>query len=222
MVNAYPGTLELKMGASDAGPYQGNQEEDLRPKSGTAEERAVREFEEEALPHLSALYNVALSLTRDENDAHDLVQETYLRAYRFFHQFKRGTNCKAWLFRILRNTHINRYRKQSTRPNTVELEDFENQLGDDDLSQQPLNPRDELFQELYDDEIQSALDSLPEEFRTAILLSDIEGLTYQEIADVVGCPLGTVRSRLSRGRHMLEKKLAVYARQHGYAAEKQE
>lgn len=219
MGNTSTGILAFNMGASNAGPYQGDQDQELRPNETAAQDEATREFETEALPHINSLYNVALSLTRDENDAHDLVQETFLRAYRFFHQFKRGTNCKAWLFRILRNTHINRYRKQSTRPSTVELEDLENQAGSDDLSQQPLNPRDELFQDLYDDEIQAALESLPEEFRTAILLSDIEGLSYQEIADVLEIPLGTVRSRLSRGRRMLEKRLAGYARRHGYLRE---
>lgn len=186
------------------------------------EERLKREaeFTAIALPYLNSLYNLAFSLTHNDKDAEDLVQETYLRAYRFFHQFERGTNCKAWLFRILRNTHINRFRKQAKEPQTVDLEDLENQAAEDELNQHLLSPREELFKDLYDDEIQAALDGLPEDFRTAIILSDIEGLSYQEIAEIVECPLGTVRSRLSRGRSLLEKKLRQYAREHGYLREK--
>lgn len=191
------------------------------PSRDPADAERQREFSELALPHLHALYNLALSLTRNETEAEDIVQETYLRAYRFFDQFQRGTNCKAWLFRILRNTHINRYRKRTREPQTVDLEDIENQAAAEaaDLTQAPLNPRDEMLKDLYDDEIQAALEALPEEFRTAILLSDIEELSYQEIADIMECPLGTVRSRISRGRTLLEKRLHNYAKERGFIRE---
>ena len=178
-----------------------------------------KEFEGLALPHIDSLYNFAIKLTRNEGDAEDLVQETYLRAYKFFDKYKKNTHIKAWLFSILRNTFINIYRKKKKEPEKVDfhsveqfidkLTDRDNLLSKDDIS-------NDLTKETFDSEIKSALDELPEDFRNVILLSDIEGFSYQEISDVLKCPVGTVMSRLHRGRKMLYKNLSEYAKKMGY------
>jgi len=182
-------------------------------------EQRRREFEALALEHMCALYNTALKLTRNELDAEDLVQETYLKAFRFFDKFQRGTNFKAWIFKILMNSFINKYRKDSRAPQRVEFDKVEYFL-EHDASEEPTKFRgtydESLYSDLFDDVIQEALDRLPEDFRTVVLLSDIEGFSYKEIAQIVGCPLGTVMSRLSRGRHLLRRQLAGYAREQGY------
>ena len=175
------------------------------------------EFNREAIPHMGALLNFAIRMTGNEDDANDLVQETYLRAFRFFDKFERGTNCKAWLFRILKNTFINSYRKQKKEPHKVDYEDVENFYE----SAKPSNTDDahlerEIFDNLLDDEVSEAIQTLPEDFRTVVILSDIEGFTYNEIADFVDCPVGTVRSRLHRARKMLYSKLYKYADDKGY------
>ncbi len=175
-------------------------------------------FEREALPHLNALYNTAVHLTRNQADAQDLVQETMLSAYRFFHQYDKGTNCRAWLFKILRNTFINEYRRKSRRPLEVDLDRVETfQEVPETLYQRSdlKNPEEELLQNLYDDEVTKALESIPDSFREVLLLSDVEGFAYQEIADIVGVPIGTVRSRLSRARREMRKSLTQYAIEHG-------
>jgi RNA polymerase sigma-70 factor (ECF subfamily) len=182
----------------------------------------TRDFEEEALIHMNALYNMALRMTRNEKDAEDLVQETFFRAYRFFDRFERGSNCKAWLFKIMKNTYINRYKKKSKEPSMVDYQDIEpfydfvkNQTGIDYN-----NPEEDVFHGLLDDEVQKALSSLPDDFKMVVLLADIEGLSYKEIAEVIGSPVGTVMSRLYRGRRQLQKTLLDYAQKLGYGKEK--
>ncbi|MGE5430636.1 MAG: sigma-70 family RNA polymerase sigma factor [Syntrophomonadaceae bacterium] len=175
------------------------------------------DFEREALPHMNALYNFALRMTGNSDDADDLVQETLLKAFRFFDKFEKGTNCKAWLFRILKNSYINDYRKHSKEPSKVDYEDIENfyeNIKSSDVKSDHLV--DDVFNNLLDDDISSAISSLPEDFRTVIILSDIEGFTYEEIADFVDCPIGTVRSRLHRARKMLYVRLNKYAQERGY------
>jgi len=181
-------------------------------------EKKRQEFEEEALPHMPALYNYALRMTQEPEDAEDLVQETYLKGWRFFDSFERGTNCKAWLFRILKNTYINRYRRTSKAPETVEydvVEEFYESIKDSSVETSTLET--ELFDKAMDDEVLSALQRLPDDFRTVILLCDIEGFTYEEIADFIDCPIGTVRSRLHRARKILAASLADYAQDRGFA-----
>lgn len=174
-------------------------------------------FEQEAIPHLSALYSFAVRLTKDREDAADLVQETMLKAFRFFDSFEQGTNCKAWLFRIMKNAYINRYRKTSKAPDTVEydvVEEFYETIKDESVETSTLE--EEIFTQALDDEVASALQGLPDDFRTVIILCDIEGFTYEEIAEFIDCPIGTVRSRLHRARKMLATALASYAHQRGY------
>ncbi len=176
-----------------------------------------KEFESEALPHMSALYSFAVRLTRDRDDAADLVQETYLKAFRFFDKFERGTNCKAWLFRILKNSYINRFRKTSKAPDTVEydaIEEFYETIRDSSVETSVLE--EQVFDNALDDEVAQAIESLPEEFRTVIILCDIESFTYEEIAEFIDCPIGTVRSRLHRARKLLAGSLAEYARKRGF------
>ncbi len=175
------------------------------------------DFEREALPHMDALYNFALRLTTDADEADDLLQETYLKAYRFFDKFEQGTNCKAWLFRIMKNSFINMYRRSSKEPDKVDYNDVEEFYHS--IRAESTDPNDleqKIFSNILDDDVSSALESLPEEFRTVVILCDIEGFTYEEIADFVECPIGTVRSRLHRGRKMLRAKLLDYAMDRGY------
>ncbi|MEG8946328.1 sigma-70 family RNA polymerase sigma factor [Rosettibacter firmus] len=175
------------------------------------------DFQKEAIPHMNALYNFALRLTGDEEDADDLVQETYLKAFRFFDKFEKGTNCKAWLFRIMKNSFINDYRKHIKEPNKVDYEDVQNfyeTIKSDEV--QSNHYEEDAFSKTLDDEISEAINKLPEDFRTVIILSDIEGFSYEEIADFVDIPVGTVRSRLHRARKMLYSLLYDYAKDKGY------
>ncbi len=175
------------------------------------------EFEKEAIPHMDALYNFALRMTGDGDEADDLVQETYLKAFRFFDKFEKGTNCKAWLFRIMKNTFINSYRKSSKEPDKVDYEDVENFYENiKPSSTDSAHLEKEMYDNLLDDELSNAIASLPEDFRTVIILCDIEGFSYDEIADFVDVPVGTVRSRLHRARKMLFAKLYDYAADKGY------
>lgn len=175
------------------------------------------EFEKEAVPHMDAVYNFALRMTGDEDDADDLVQETYMKAFRFFDKFEKGTNCKAWLFRILKNSFINDYRKQTKEPNKVDYDDVQN-FYENIKSNEVESKHYELdaFSNLLDDDISKAITELPEDFRTVIILNDIEGFTYEEIADFVDIPVGTVRSRLHRARKMLYVQLFDYAKERGF------
>jgi len=177
----------------------------------------VKIFNEEFLPHADALYNFGYHLTYEDSVAQDLVQDTYLKAYRFVGSYKRGTNAKAWLFRILKNGFINDYRKKSRKPNQVDFEDFlAYQEQVDQTKTQHVDLRDEIFQEMLGDEITKAINDLSVDFRTVILLCDIEGFTYEEISKIVDIPIGTVRSRLHRARNMLKDNLKEYAESLGY------
>lgn len=166
---------------------------------------------------MDALHNFALRLTGDEDDANDLLQETYLRAFRFFDKFEKGTNCKAWLFRIMKNSYINAYQKKKKTPVQLDYEEVEKYYE----NVKPSNPDDahltaDTFESLLDDEVSQAIAKLPEDFRTVIILTDIEGFTYEEVAEFVDCPIGTVRSRLHRARKMLYTELQGYAQERGY------
>ena len=176
-----------------------------------------KEFEEEALVHLDLLYNTAVQMTRNVADAQDLVQETFVKAYRFFDKFKRGTNCKAWLFKIMKNNFINTFRKRAKEPAKVDFEDVEAVL--EAKPEKEALPEgsalEQAFEELVEDDVKEALDQLPFEFRMVTILSDVQGLSYQEIANVMECPIGTVRSRLSRARRFLQGKLYDFARKRG-------
>lgn len=178
------------------------------------------EFEAEAMPHMDILYNFALRTTGDPDDAKDLLQETFLKAYRFWDKYEKGTNIRAWLFRIMKNSYINRYRKETREPDKVDYEDVENfydSIRDDSKETSDLQQR--MFGNLLGDEVTTALQELPDDFRTVVILCDIEGLTYEEIAEFLNCPIGTVRSRLHRGRKMLQARLHAYAKEHGYLSE---
>jgi RNA polymerase sigma-70 factor (ECF subfamily) len=183
----------------------------------TTEERA--RFQAEALPLLDSLYGGALRMTRNPPDAEDLVQETMLRAYRSFDRFEAGTNLKAWLFRIMTNAYINTYRKKQREPRKVssdELEDFDlyQELKTHD-PQWEMTPENMVLNSLVDSDIIEAIDDLPEQFRLAVILSDIEGFSYAEMAEIMDVPLGTVMSRLHRGRKILQKRLWEIARDRG-------
>jgi RNA polymerase sigma-70 factor (ECF subfamily) len=176
-----------------------------------------REFEQEAVPHMDILYNYALRMTSDPDDAHDLVQETYLKAYRFWDKYEKGTNIRAWLFRIMKNSYINRYRKETKEPDTVDYEDIQNFYNSIRYeSTDPNDLQEKIFGGLLEDDVVRAIESLPEDFRTVVILCDIEGLSYEEISEFVDCPIGTVRSRLHRGRKMLRARLFAYAKKRGY------
>ncbi|MDD5361552.1 MAG: sigma-70 family RNA polymerase sigma factor [Ignavibacteria bacterium] len=183
-------------------------------------EKLKEEFKKEALPHIGLLYNYAYKMTGNSDDADDLLQETYLRAYRFFHKFEKGTNCKAWLFRIMKNLFINNYRKTQKTPGQVDYDEIENffeTIKSDRLDTADL--QEKVFNNLLDDEVTRALNSLQDDFKTVIILCDLEGLSYEEIADFVQCPIGTVRSRLHRARKLLAQKLYRYAKEKGYDVE---
>lgn len=178
------------------------------------------EFEREAAPHMNLLYNYAHWMTGDRDEADDLLQETFLKAYRFWDKFEKGTNLKAWLFKIMKNSYINMYRKDKREPDKVDYEEVQNFYNE--IRAESTDPNDlqqQIFGGLLDDEVTSALESLPEDFRTVIILCDIEGLPYEEIAEFVDCPIGTVRSRLHRARKMLQTQLYDYAKQRGYVTQ---
>jgi RNA polymerase sigma-70 factor (ECF subfamily) len=176
-------------------------------------------FETEAMAFVDALYNTAVRMTRNAQDAEDLVQETYLKAYKNFDKFETGTNLKAWLFKIMKNTFINNYRRQQSQPPQSDFADiegaFENQVSDD-VTRQNKNPEQELLEGVMDEDVQHALDELPEDYRLVVTLADLEGFSYKEIAEILEIPLGTVMSRLYRGRRQLEDELLRYAKEHGY------
>ncbi len=180
--------------------------------------RTREQFEREALVHLDALYGLATRLTRDERDAEDLVQDTLLRAFRFFDRFEEGTHCKAWLFKILHNNFINKYRKRARdREIAAALSPAEGagatvSHGAADAAR---DPERAILEGVLSQDVQRALDSLPDEFRAAVILSDLEELSYREIADVMECPIGTVMSRLYRGRRLLQQALRGYAVEQG-------
>lgn len=174
-------------------------------------------FKEEVVPHLDALYNFALQLTSDPNDAKDLVQETIVKAYRFFDTYEKGTNAKSWLFRILNNSYINIYRKQSTKPGFVdydEVSSFFEIIRDQRTDTTDLE--EQMYRDLLNDDICKALENLNEKYKSVVMLCDLEGFTYEEIANMLDLPIGTVRSRLHRARLLLKKELSEYAQNRGY------
>lgn len=187
------------------------------------QKKLYADFEREAVPHMDSLYNYAVKMTGDSDDASDLIQDTYLKAFRFFDKFEQGTNCKAWLFRIMKNTYINNYRKNAKEPDKVDYEDVENFYENIKASNtDSAHLEKDIYDNLLDDELSQAISSLPEDFRTVVILADIEGYTYDEIADFIDIPVGTVRSRLHRARKMLFTKLYDYAGQKGYLAKEDE
>ena len=179
-----------------------------------AEERK-RRFAEKAIPHMNAMYGVALRMTGNEKDAEDLVQDAMLRAFRFFDRFQEGTNLKAWMMKVMTNVFLNKLKKESRRPSTVEFEAVEELIGEAQDDAAGLSSADAGLREHLDEAVAGALDELPAEYRIPVLLSAIDGLSYREIAQVMHSPVGTVMSRLYRGRRMLERRLASYALDRG-------
>ena len=198
------------------------QEETAEAKRQQYTEREkVDIFDNEFLPQIDSMYNFAYRLTFDEDDAKDLVQETYLKAFRFIDSFQRGTNAKAWLFRILKNSFINDFRKKSKQPAKVDYQEVETYYNSDDVDASiTTDLRVEAVQDMIGDEISNALNSLAVDFRTVIILCDLEGFTYEEMAKILDIPIGTVRSRLHRARNLLKEKLKSYAESMGYQAQR--
>ncbi|GAB1446959.1 MAG: sigma-70 family RNA polymerase sigma factor [Cyclobacteriaceae bacterium] len=187
------------------------------PRAKYTEKEKVEVFNNEFLPHINSMYNFGHRLTLDEDDAKDLVQDTYLKAFRFIESFQKGTNAKAWLFRILKNSFINDYRKKSKEPSKVDYQEVESYYNSDDVHHQiTTDLRVESLQDMIGDEISNALNSLDVDFRTVIILCDLEGFKYDEMAKILDIPIGTVRSRLHRARNLLKDKLSVYAEKMGY------
>ncbi len=178
-------------------------------------------FESEALIHLDSLHRTALRMTRNEGEAEDLVQETFLKAYRFWDKFEEGSNCRAWLFKIMTNIFINNYRAKSRTPQVVDLQE----VDDDFLFGQLAalgpseNPEQHFFAKVFDDDVKKAIEELPDDFRMVVVLSFLEGFSYQEIAEIAGLQIGTVKSRLHRGRKLLQKSLWEYAVKNGFIKE---
>ncbi len=181
------------------------------------EKKKMQIFNGEFLPHIDSMYNFAYRLTFDEDEAKDLVQETYFKAFRFIDSFQEGTNAKAWLFRILKNSFINDFRKKSKEPAKVDYQEVETYYNSDDVDEHiTVDLRIETLQSMIGDEVSNALNSLDVDFRTVIILCDLEGFTYEEMAKILDIPIGTVRSRLHRARNLLKEKLKSYARTMGY------
>ncbi len=179
--------------------------------------RKRQAFEKEALPHMDALYRTALRMTKNVGDAEDLVQEALVKAYRFWDKFETGSNCRAWLFKIMTNVFINEYRSKSRSPMSVNVDDIDDNYlyGQLATNSDGDNPEKELFAKMLDDDVKKAIDELPDDFRIVVVLSFIEGFSYQEIAEIADLQLGTVKSRLHRGRKLLQKELLDYAIRNG-------
>jgi RNA polymerase sigma-70 factor (ECF subfamily) len=181
-----------------------------------------REFEEVALVHTDALLRTALRMTKNESDSEDLVQETMLKAYRFFDRFERGSNIKAWLFKIMTNIFINNYRQKSRKPSSVSYEDIDDNFLYHQLENsrsKVADPEEVLFAKIIDDDVRKAIDELPEDFRMVVVLAFLEEFSYEEIAEIADIQLGTVKSRLHRARKLLQKSLWKYALLRGFSVE---
>jgi len=193
-----------------------SQEDKLKVLKYTNREK-LEVFDQEFMPHVNSMYNFAYRLTFDEDDSKDLVQDTYLKAYRFIDSFERGTNAKAWLFRILKNSFINDFRKKSKQPAKVDYQEVESYYNSDDVDvPMTADLRVDALKDMIGDEVSIALNSLAVDFRTVIILCDLEGFTYEEMAKILDIPIGTVRSRLHRARNLLKEKLQSYANSMGY------
>jgi RNA polymerase sigma-70 factor (ECF subfamily) len=189
------------------------------------DEQRQAQFTEQAMEFMPSLYAAALRMTRNPADAEDLVQETYLKAYRAWHTFQQGTNLKAWLYRILTNTFINSYRSKKRRPEQTELDEVEDlylyrRLGGLEAAAAGRSAEDEVMDLFTDDDVKKAIEALPEQFRLAVLLADVEGFSYKEIAEILGIPIGTVMSRLHRGRKGLQKALVDFGAQRGLTGDR--
>lgn len=192
-----------------------NNEQPIRREYTDLERKEI--FDKEFLPHLDAMYNFAYRLTFDQDDSKDLVQDTYMKAYRFINSFQRGTNAKAWLYRILKNSFINDFRKKSKEPGKVDYQEVENFYNSDNVDEsKTVDLRIDTVKDMIGDEVTNALNALAIDFRTVIILCDLEGFTYEEMAKILDIPIGTVRSRLHRARNLLKEKLKSYAGSMGY------
>ena len=182
-----------------------------------SERERLEIFNGEFMPHIDSMYNFAYRLTFDDDDSKDLVQDTYLKAYRFINSFQRGTNAKAWLYRILKNSFINDFRKKGKEPAKVDYQQVENFYNSDDVDDtRTVDLRVDTVKDMIGDEVTNALNALAIDFRTVIILCDLEGFTYEEMAKILDIPIGTVRSRLHRARNLLKEKLNSYATSMGF------
>ncbi len=190
-----------------------------------SEERKA--YQEEAVPHIDALYGTALRLTKSESDAEDLIQETMLKAFRYFDKYENGTNCKAWLFKIMHNTFINRYRKKQKRKEYLIDDDYRPlqeraEAPEHTPFHEDFDSEEQLYFKMFGDEVKEALEQVPVDFRMVVLLADLQDFAYKEIAEIMDCPIGTVMSRLYRGRRMLQDELTEYAKAEGYISPEDE
>lgn len=209
-------TTNVQSGAVEPGPQQAEQAVDVATES--TEERRIR-FERDAMQYVDQLYSAAMRMARNPADAEDLVQEAYTKAFSAFHQYKPGTNLKAWLYRILTNTYINLYRKRQREPlqsNSDTIEDWQLARAESHTSSGLRSAEAEALDHLPDTDVKRALQAIPEEFRLAVYFADVEGFAYKEISDIMNTPIGTVMSRLHRGRKMLRDMLAEYAAERGF------
>lgn len=218
-VNGRTGTAPLPAGPADPGSPEAEAEDaTLDVSTETVEERRLR-FERDAMQYVDQLYSAAMRMARNPSDAEDLVQEAYTKAFSAFHQYKPGTNLKAWLYRILTNTYINLYRKRQREPlqsNSDSIEDWQLARAESHTSSGLRSAEAEALDHLPDSDVKRALQDIPEEFRLAVYFADVEGFAYKEISDIMNTPIGTVMSRLHRGRRMLRDMLAEYAAERGF------